>query len=85
MALNPFTPEGCFSSTFPRFGIGNSYTRPSPLGPNSVAPKSSLPDLEYAYLVAGDFNIHNSVTNACRLPPRKMEGTQPRTLIRPLT
>ena len=31
MALDVFTPRGCFGSNFPRFRIGKSYGRPLPL------------------------------------------------------
>jgi len=47
MALDVFTPLGCFGSTFPCVRIANSYARPLPPGPHSVSPESSLSDLEY--------------------------------------
>jgi len=30
MALDVFTPQGCFGSNFPQFRIGNAYARPLP-------------------------------------------------------
>lgn len=42
---------------FSRLRIGNSYARPLPLGPHTFPPEFSLLDLEYPYLVGGDFNI----------------------------
>jgi len=73
MALDVFTPEGCFGSNFPRFRIGNAYARPLHQNPHSVSPDTALQDLEYPYLVAGDFNIHNSTTDPSRLLSTKEE------------
>ena len=67
MALDVFTLKGCFGLKFPRFRIGNSYARPLPPAPHSVSPESSLLDLEYPSLVAGDFNIHNAASDPSRL------------------
>jgi len=67
MALDVFTPQGCFGSSFTRFRIGNAYARPLPPHPHSVSPETALPDLECPYLVAGDFNIHNTATDPSRL------------------
>ena len=74
MALDFFTPQGCFGRNFPHFRIGNAYARPSSPHPHSVSPKSSFLDLEYPYLVAGDFNIHNAATNPSRLLSAKEEN-----------
>jgi len=59
--------SGLFQPKLSRFRIGNSYHSPLPPAPPSVSPKSSLLDLDYPYLVAGDFNIHNSATNPSSL------------------
>jgi len=67
MAPDVFTPRGCFGSKFPCFRIGTSYARSLPPAPHSVFPESSLLDIEYSYLVAGDFNIDNSATDPSRL------------------
>jgi len=67
MALDVFTPQGCFGSDFRRCRIGNAYARPLPPDPHSVSPETALQDLEYPYLVAGDFNIHNTATDPFRL------------------
>jgi len=67
MALDVLTPQGCFGSNFPRFRIGNVYARPLPPNPHSVTPETALRDLEYPYLVAGDFNIHNTAADPSRL------------------
>jgi len=66
-ALDVFTPRGCFGSDYPRFRIGNVYARPLPPNPHSVSPETAVQDLEYPYLVAGDFNIHNTATDPSRL------------------
>jgi len=73
MELDVCTPQGCFSSSFPRFRIGNAYARPLPPNPHSLSPKTALCDLEYPYLVAGDFNIHNPATDPSRLLSTKEE------------
>jgi len=75
MAQDVFTPQGCFGSNLSRFRIGTSYARPLAPAPHSVSPKSSLLDVNYPYLVAGDFNIHNSATDPSRLLPSK-EGSE---------
>jgi len=67
MALDVFTPRGCFGLNFPRFRIGNSYARLLPPAPHSASPQSSLLDVDHPYLVAGDFNIPNSATDPSRL------------------
>ena len=67
MALDIFTPRGCFGSTFPHYRIGKYYARPLPPAPHLVSPASSLLDLDYPYLVTSDFHIHNSATEPSRL------------------
>ena len=74
MALDVFTPEGCFGSSFSRFRIGNAYARPLHPHPHSVSPETALRDLEYPYLVAGAFNIHNTTTDPSRLLSTKEEN-----------
>jgi len=67
MAFDFFTPQGGFGTNFPRFRIGNMYARPLSPHPHSVSPESALQNLDYPYLGAGDFNIHNAATNRSRL------------------
>jgi len=67
MALDVFTLQGCFGTSFPRFTIGNAYARPLLPSLPSVSPESSLFELEHPYLVAGAFNIHYAATNPSRL------------------
>jgi len=73
MALDVYTPKGCFGLKYPRFRIGNSYARPLPPAPHSVSPEISLPPLELPYLVAGEFNIHNPASDPSRLLSSKEE------------
>jgi len=74
MALDIFTPRGCFGTNFPRFTIRNAHAGPRCPSHHSVDPEWSLLDLEYLYLVAGDFNIHNAATDPSRLLPSKGES-----------
>ena len=73
MALDVFTPRGCFGTNFHRFSIGNAYARPLSLHPHSVSPESAFWDLEHLYLVGGDFDIHNAATDPSRLLSAKEE------------
>ena len=45
MALEVFTPRGCFGSDYPRFKIGNAYARPLPPNPHSVSPETAFKTL----------------------------------------
>jgi len=78
MPLEVFTLQGCFGTNFPRFRIGNAYARPLAPYPHSVSPESSLQDLEYPYLVAGNFNIHNAETDPSRVLSTKEESRSAR-------
>jgi len=74
MALDVFTPKGFFGLTFPCFRIGNFYGRTLPPAPHSVSPQTSLPVFDFPYLVAGDFNIHNTASDPTRLLSWKEEN-----------
>jgi len=67
MAVDVYTPKGCFGLKFSRFRIGNSYARPLPPAPHSVSPETALPAFDFPYLVAGDFNIQNAASDPSRL------------------
>jgi len=73
MALDMYTPNGCFGQKFPRFRIGNAYARPLPLAPHSVSPETTFPVFDFPYMVAGDFNIHNAASDPSRLLSSKEE------------
>jgi len=74
MALDVSTPQGCFGTNFPRFRVGNAYARQLSPHLHSVSPESPFQDLDYPYLVAGDFNIHNTATDPSRLLSAKEES-----------
>jgi len=63
MALEVYTPKGCFGLKFPRFRIGNSYARSLPPAPHSVSPETAFLSFDFPYLVAGDSNIHNAASD----------------------
>jgi len=67
MALDVYTPQGCFSSTFPRFRIGNAYARPINHPQCSVSAEIAFFDCDFPYLVGGDFNIHNPAVDPFRI------------------
>jgi len=67
MALDTYTPQGCFGSTFPRCSIGNAYTRPINRPSRLGLPETSCVNYPFPYLVAGDFNIHNPAVNPFRI------------------
>jgi len=71
--LDVITPQGCFGTASPRFRIGNAYARPLSPYPHSVSQESTFLDLEYPYLVARYFNIHNPATDPSRLLSAKEE------------
>ena len=73
MAWDVFTPQGCFGSVFSHLKIGNTYARLLPPSPHSVCAESSLLEAEYSYLLAGDFNIDNAVSDPSRLLSCKEE------------
>ena len=67
MPLDIYTPLGCFSSTCPRFRIGNAYARLVNPSNYSVSPETSFIDYDFPYLVAGKFNIHNPAIDPFRV------------------
>jgi len=73
MALDVYTPKGCFGQKFPRFRVSHSYAGPLPPAPYSVSPETALPVFDFPYLVAGDFNIHNAASDPSRLLSSKEE------------
>jgi len=73
MALDVYTPKGCFGLKFPCFRIGNSYARPLPPAPHSVSPETALPVFDFPYLVTGNFNIYNAASDPSRLLSSKEE------------
>jgi len=74
MTLDIFTPQGPFGTNSARFTICNAYARPLPPFPHSVSPDASHLELLHPYLVAGEFNIHNTATDPFRLLSWKEES-----------
>jgi len=73
MALDVYTPKGCFRVKFPCFRIGNSYARPLPPAPHSVCPEMALLAVHFPSLVAADLNLHNAASDPSRLLSSKEE------------
>jgi len=61
MALDIYTSQRCFGSSFPLFRICNAYARPVNPPYHLVLPKTAFISCDFPYLVAGHFNIHNPV------------------------
>jgi len=67
IAVDVYTPQGCFGSTFSRFRIDNAYTRPiNPPSP-TVTPETSLINCDSPHLVAGNFNLYNPAVDPFRI------------------
>jgi len=73
MALDVYTPQGCFGSTCSCFRIGNTYVRPTNPPGRSVPPERSLVSYDLPYRVAGDFNIDNPAVDPLRILYSKEE------------
>ena len=63
MFLDIHTPTGCFGTKAPKFRISNIYAQEGPNHSRSVPPEVAFQQLNFPYLVAGDFNIHNPATD----------------------
>ena len=76
MFLDIFIPEGFFDFSAPKFRIGNVYSRSLAQPPtHTVIPAVALPDYDFPYRLAGDFNIHNPASD----PLRVISSTEGRT------
>jgi len=53
MALDVYTPQGSFDSTFPHFKLGNVYARPINPPNHSVSPETAFANYDFPYLVLG--------------------------------
>jgi len=78
MALEVYTPKGCFGLKFRRLRIGNCYARPLHPAPHSVSLETALPAFNFTYIVAGDLNLHNAASDPSRLlsPKEEKESAQ---------
>ena len=68
MCLDIFTPEGFFGLSTSKFRIGNMYSRSLTQPPiHTVSQAMALTNHNFPYLVAGDFTIHNPVSDPLRV------------------
>ena len=65
--LDIYTPEGCFNTSAPKFSISNIYAREVGGHARTVSPEIAFQQVDFPYLVAGDFNIHNPASNPLRV------------------
>ena len=67
MALDVHTPSGLFDSNHHVLRIYNGYsTNGFSSNIRTVAPEQMFPELDFPCLVAGDFNIHNPLSDPLR-------------------
>ena len=67
MFIDIHTPNGCFGTTAPKFRLNNIYARAREGHARSVSPGTAFQQVDFPYLVAGDFNIHNPATDPLRI------------------
>ena len=67
MFIDVHTPDGCFGTPAPKFRINNIYARVKERHARSVPPETAFQQVDFPYLVAGDFNIHNPATDPLRI------------------
>ena len=67
MALDVHTPSGLFNSNHHVLRIYNGYsTNGSSSNTRTIAPEKMFPELDFPCLIAGDFNIHNPLSDPLR-------------------
>ena len=67
MYLDIYTPDGCFGTSAPKFRLNNIYAREIGGHARSVSPEIAFQQVDFPYLVAGDFNIHNPASDPLRV------------------
>ena len=67
MFIDIHTPDGCFGTPSPKFRINNIYPWVREGHARSVTPETAFQQVDFPYLVAGDFNIHNPATDPLRI------------------
>ena len=67
MYLDIYTPEGCFNTSAPKFRMNNIYAREGGGHARTVSPETAFQQVDFPYLVAGDFNIHNPPSDPLRV------------------
>ena len=67
MALDVHTHSGLFDSNHHVLRIYNGYsTNESSSNIRTIAPRQMFPELDFPCLIAGDFNIHNPLSDPLR-------------------
>ena len=74
LALDVYTPDGCFGTKATCFRLASVYSRVLGDPSHSVPPHVACQPLDFPFLVAGDFNIHNPAADPFRLPSRKEDA-----------
>ena len=67
MYLDVHTPNGCFGTRASKFRLNNIYAREKEGHARSVSPETAFQQVDFPYLVAGDFNIHNPASDPLRV------------------
>ena len=67
MYLDIYTPDGCFGTSAPKFRLNNIYARETGGHARSVSPEVAFQQVDFPYLVAGDFNIDNPASDPLRV------------------
>ena len=67
MFIDVHTPNGCFGTAASKFRLNNIYARVREGHAHSVPPETAFQQVDFPYLVAGDFNIHNPATDPLRI------------------
>ena len=67
MYLDVHTPNGCFGTTASKFRHNNIYALVKEGHTRSVSPETAFQQVDFPYLVAGDFNIHNPASDPLRI------------------
>ena len=63
MYLDIHTPDGCFGTPAPKFRLNNIYAWEGEGQAHSISPETAFQQVDFLYLVAGDFNIHNPASD----------------------
>ena len=62
-----YTPEGCFNTSALKFRINNIYAREDGSHARTLSPETAFQQVDFPYLVGGDFNIHNPALEPLRV------------------
>src|SRR6195952_4137802 len=67
LALDMYTPYGCFGTKAPRFRLASVYSRVLGSPSHSVPPPTDFPPVYFSSLVACAFHIHNPAADPLRI------------------